>query len=230
MEQANAVDSTGNGNDGTGGTADASGKLGGAQEFGGTQHTTIPNSATVGPGSEITVSAWFNGDTFSNRANPGIFAKKSSWGGVWVQNNSKIWGRVYQSNGTAASFAAAYTITTGAWHYTNLVANATDGLAKQYVDTALAGSVSYNGTLKVGTDAFTLGYQSGEIIDGRIDEVRLSSVARSTDWIAGEYANQNDPGTFYSVGTQEEDGSEIAAPRTLRRGRGVRLNGGVRLH
>ena len=41
----------------------------------------------------------------------------------------------------------------------------------------------------------------GEFI-GFLDEVRLSSVARSVDWIATEYANQNAPGTWINTGSQ----------------------------
>jgi uncharacterized repeat protein (TIGR01451 family) len=36
--------------------------------------------------------------------------------------------------------------------------------------------------------------------EGDIDEARISRVARSDNWIATEYANQNSPGTFYAVG------------------------------
>ncbi|GAG94589.1 unnamed protein product, partial [marine sediment metagenome] len=38
---------------------------------------------------------------------------------------------------------------------------------------------------------------------GTTDEYRISNIARSADWIATEYANQNTPGTFLSVGPQE---------------------------
>ncbi len=43
-------------------------------------------------------------------------------------------------------------------------------------------------------------------MDGRIDEIRISSIARSADWIAAEYENQNSPGSFYSVGAEESRG------------------------
>ena len=39
---------------------------------------------------------------------------------------------------------------------------------------------------------------------GPMDEVRISKAARSAAWIATEYENQNDPGTFYAVGEEEE--------------------------
>ena len=38
---------------------------------------------------------------------------------------------------------------------------------------------------------------------GGLDEVRLRAAALSDDWITSEQANQNDPSTFYSVGSQQ---------------------------
>ncbi len=38
--------------------------------------------------------------------------------------------------------------------------------------------------------------------DGVIDEVRISSVARSDNWLNTEYNNQSDPGTFYTLGPE----------------------------
>jgi uncharacterized protein (DUF2236 family) len=34
---------------------------------------------------------------------------------------------------------------------------------------------------------------------GMLDEVHISNVARSADWIATEYNSQNSPSTFYSI-------------------------------
>ena len=42
-----------------------------------------------------------------------------------------------------------------------------------------------------------------EFFAGEIDEVRVSDTNRSLIWIQTSYANQNSPGTFYSVGGQE---------------------------
>lgn len=38
---------------------------------------------------------------------------------------------------------------------------------------------------------------------GFLDEIRVSNSARSADWIATEYNNQNDPGSFYSLAGEE---------------------------
>jgi hypothetical protein len=39
--------------------------------------------------------------------------------------------------------------------------------------------------------------------NGILDEFRVSTSARSADWILTEYRNQNTPATFYVVGAQE---------------------------
>jgi hypothetical protein len=45
---------------------------------------------------------------------------------------------------------------------------------------------------------------------GNIDEFHFSNSARSADWIAAEYNNQNSPSTFVTVGA--EDTSIVILP------------------
>jgi hypothetical protein len=42
---------------------------------------------------------------------------------------------------------------------------------------------------------------------GTIDEVHISNVVRLQDWLTTEYNNQNSPGTFVSVGSQQTPGT-----------------------
>ena len=46
-------------------------------------------------------------------------------------------------------------------------------------------------------------WSGGNAVDGIIDEVRISNVVRSADWIATEYNNQSDPANFHSVCAKE---------------------------
>ena len=39
--------------------------------------------------------------------------------------------------------------------------------------------------------------------NGALDEVRISDVERSAEWVSTEYNNQSNPACFYSVGTLE---------------------------
>lgn len=47
----------------------------------------------------------------------------------------------------------------------------------------------------------TYGTNTG--LEGSIDELRIATVVRSPGWIATEYANQNAPSSFYTVGAEE---------------------------
>ena len=42
-------------------------------------------------------------------------------------------------------------------------------------------------------------------IDGTLDEVRISGVARSLGWINTSFMNQDDPSSFYSIGSEERE-------------------------
>ncbi|MFX1411676.1 MAG: hypothetical protein ACFFA6_15100, partial [Promethearchaeota archaeon] len=58
-------------------------------------------------------------------------------------------------------------------------------------------------TSGVTASALDIARISSNYFDGIIDEVRLSNVVRSAFWIATEYNNQEDPGSFFSVGGEE---------------------------
>jgi Concanavalin A-like lectin/glucanases superfamily/Domain of unknown function (DUF2341) len=58
-----------------------------------------------------------------------------------------------------------------------------------------------NTVLKVGCDTNTSGGPSDQF-PGEVDEVRISSMPRSSDWVAAEHANQNDPLAGITVGPE----------------------------
>ena len=57
-------------------------------------------------------------------------------------------------------------------------------------------------TSGVSTSALDIARNSSGYYDGAIDEFRLSNMVRSEYWIATEYNNQKEPGSFYSVGAE----------------------------
>jgi hypothetical protein len=66
-----------------------------------------------------------------------------------------------------------------------------------------------------GADTLTVSCIGGtseetRMVDGVMDEVRISNTTRSVDWIATEYNNQYDPSSFYTVGS--EDVLDITPP------------------
>src|SRR5579862_1570416 len=60
-----------------------------------------------------------------------------------------------------------------------------------------------NGNWGIGTLASNDGSYA---LYGDLQEVRASSTNRSAGWIGTEYSNQNSPGTFYSLGTEQSGG------------------------
>ena len=56
-----------------------------------------------------------------------------------------------------------------------------------------------------GGDGVNIGRLNGSsgYFDGLIDELRISRIVRSADWIATSYNTMNDPATFMTIGPQE---------------------------
>jgi len=70
---------------------------------------------------------------------------------------------------------------------------------------------THNGTnanFAISRNCFTC--SSGEFFNGTIDEVKISNTARSADWIATEFNNQNSPSTFYT-GSAEMTATNLCA-------------------
>lgn len=106
--------------------------------------------------------------------------------------------------GTDLQTTSSYVSTT--WDLMTLTWNGSqvvyyrDGVAIKTVNTAGVG-VANTGPLDIGRRRVTT--SDGRQYKGYIDEVRVSSVHRTAGWIATEFNNQDAPGTFISVGTEE---------------------------
>jgi hypothetical protein len=71
------------------------------------------------------------------------------------------------------------------------------------------GPTLYTGLTTVGNIYVSAWDGTAEWFDGTVDEVRISDIARSADWIITEYRNQSDPGNFYTVTSCFEQTSEV---------------------
>ena len=76
-----------------------------------------------------------------------------------------------------------------------------------YRNGVLEGTTTLNGTTLFTTptvDEPTIGNTStlNRGFDGQIQETRVSKIARSADWIATQYTNQDDPTSFYTAGPE----------------------------
>src|SRR5260370_31555489 len=92
---------------------------------------------------------------------------------------------------------------------------ANNGLEYLYVNGLAEGTPAPVGTLWTGGNQWKIGQYdapTNAYFDGTMDEVEISTVARSADWIAAQFNNQSSPQTFYSVLPQNLVSVTIAPP------------------
>jgi hypothetical protein len=204
------LDSTANDNDGAKTAAnepiEAAGKIGKGQDF------IIDDKIDLGSDASLdtyrTMGAWFNADswdtTTTDHANP--IVEHYDWGthSGWVlggrrggQFGALLMSRTLQPlDGDRYAAILATDISTGAWHQ---AVGVVDGnTLRFYLDGTQVASVDITGWSLADVSALNAsvgnlgvanpGYSD---FDGKIDEVRISSVARTAAWIAYEYANMN---------------------------------------
>ena len=74
-------------------------------------------------------------------------------------------------------------ITTKSWHHIAGTYDAKSGQAKVYLDGKLDRKGKLGGTITANNDVLWLGWGAGPFLDGRMDKVRISNVARTGDEI-----------------------------------------------
>lgn len=171
---------------------------------------SMPNGSALRPTGAMTTSAWIKINSYSGSGR--IFSKQGgttarAWNfGLESTDNSISFG-VASNSSTMISASSTAHPSTGTWVYAVGVYEPSTAL-RVYVD----GSESGTNTTSIPASQFSnngfgprIGMSVNNVGDfnGQIDEVRLSTVARSSGWIATEYANQNTPSSFYSVGSQQ---------------------------
>lgn len=180
------------------------------------------DSASLSVTGTLTASIWFRMANNPPAAREGLLCKWANYSGYSNmrsyclgvdQSTGRVSGLV-SINGQYADSASSSLVTgstdraNGAWRHAVMVFNPStsmvlyiDGQVEATRATGIMAAI-YDGTAK-----FWLGSQNTEETyynaEATIDEARISSVARSADWILAEYNNQNDPGSFYSVGAEE---------------------------
>lgn len=98
------------------------------------------------------------------------------------------------------------------WHHFVLTYDAdlaANPRLKLYVDGVLTASNNADGNiLSDNTNPLYIGRRlDNRRYRGVLDELRISNVARTDGWIITEYNNQNDPGSFYALGTEDYNGN-----------------------
>ena len=203
------MDSTSYGNHGTSaGTMTTSdqvaGKIDGSLDFDGSNDlVNCGQDASLNLRSAVTMEAWINASVYNAQFND-LMSKLNY--DTYI-SKGKLCAYFITNAGTYdACPAGGQTMVVGTWYHVAVTYNA--GSIITYINGAQDGTASKGATINDDSGYnFNIGYHdaaNGLYWQGRADEARLSSVARSADWIRTEYNNQNSPSTFHYVMVQEQ--------------------------
>jgi len=214
-------------------TQGTAGKIGnGATYNGSSSLATVGNLALFNP-TLITASAWINASSYPNTYN--YVLSKDQTSDPYVGYDFRVDGghlNFYISTGGVGSYKAASATqpSTGSWHH---VVGTYDGSnIKLFLDGSQVSSVAESGNMNSANGPLVFGNDGafgGGSWNGSIDEVRISSIARSADWVSAEYQNQNSPSTFYSLGSATQGTFTVSitglSPSTANLGDSVVIQG-----
>ena len=220
--------------DGTQGVS--SGKIGYAQQFDGTNDKIVVNATdNLDPSGSVWLTGWFYLPSTHSSASATtklIMSKMLSEdvdmhlalvGTDYVQGTAPAGSMVFKVETTAGSMYkwtqrvswstgwyqfAVYLDATN-WANNKIYINGADNTNAGSSGGGTTGDLSYNADWGIGGGSMdTYNIASGAAyLNGRLDEVRISSGSRSIGYIRTEYANQNNPGAFISVGSENSRSS-----------------------
>ncbi|MFC2000998.1 LamG domain-containing protein, partial [Chloroflexota bacterium] len=164
-------------------------------------------------GNQITLSAWVK-STADQNDDAGIVIKNV--GSIYnynlnVQSNERGNFRVTTPS-KETYITGATDLQQDQWYFLYGIYNG--ATAKVYLNSIEDGSDTNSGNILSTTEPVLIGRRAigdNRFFEGTIDEVRISSTARSTDWMTTEYNNQQYPDKavhgndgFFTLGSEEE--------------------------
>jgi RHS repeat-associated protein len=228
------TDSTSNGytltnNNGTAATA---GKVDGAASFNGSNNYLSNSSLSISSGSSITISFWNYvtssqlqsacAFTIGAADNPNRIVASAPW-----SDGTLYWD--YGSWANGGRLSTSYSSYLGSWTHVVLEYNASNTTHYIYLNGSLATSSVNSNAPQALQSGIDIGAWPSYYHHGNMDEFRVSTIARSADWIATEYSNQNSPSTFYSVGSAAQGTMTLSitqlSPSTANLGDSVLMQG-----
>ncbi len=158
-----------------------------------------------GTSRKVTMSAWVKATSFPNAYN--LACGKDNGTFFWVimvKSTGKLACYITPSTGGNINYdgTGSHTLSASTWYYLTLVYSSTVGLIG-YVNASSDGTGAANGFLQDPNSPFVAGVDlafAGRNWNGVLDEIRISSIIRSADWITTEYNNQKPSSTFLSFG------------------------------
>lgn len=187
------------------------GQCGDAIDFDGTNDFIDLGDVLIDGLTQITVEAWINSTSLPTNASPS--GHNANEGAIVHKNGASDDNLGITVTSTATAFyiddggnntPTAAPPPIGNWmHVVGTWNNSIMSIYQNGVSTATLGSVT--GTFVNNNNSLRFGGVHGgaggnpHSFNGIIDEIRISNISRSADWIATGFNNQNSPATFYNV-------------------------------
>ncbi|MEO1022465.1 MAG: DUF2341 domain-containing protein [Bacteroidota bacterium] len=186
-------DATANSNNGTengnSSILSATGQIGNGRDFerGDRHFISVPDDASLDISGDITMSFWVN---LESDEDPDFITKGTNTSYEATSRGNRR-PRFRRNGGNNVNSDTNLPI--GSWSYLTYVRTSTQRLI--YLNGTLDASGNDTGTFSLNNDPLIIS-RNNDAIDGVMDEVRISDIARSADWIATEFSNQDDPASF----------------------------------
>jgi hypothetical protein len=215
-----AADATGVFNGTVNGAAATTGAIDGGASFGGSQNITMgsltqADSLTAGAVEFYVSSAAYDGGFAAYHSGPSLNNIGASFPAAsngtmdfYVGANTPIYHSTKTDWALNTLYSVAYT-----WDGSNVKIYVNG--APDSTTSSAAGTVS-GSTAPVCLGSYCFGPSgatTGGFLTGKLDEVRISSVARSADYFTARWNNESSPSTFYAIGPQTAVGGATAAHR-----------------
>lgn len=196
------IDSTKYARNGTvsGSPATITGKIDGAIDYDGSgAYYTIGNIYGADK-SEFTWEIWFNPDTITS--DDGIVGNVGAVVPCFAVYNSR-WYIQTPIGGTTYTNTSRL-LTVGNWQFATISYTDGDDTLRYYYNGQRHSTLLTDGGLAYMNFNLRIGRYSGttHCFDGKIDELRLSDIQRSANWISTEFNNQNNPSGFMIFGPE----------------------------
>jgi RHS repeat-associated protein len=218
-----ANDSTANANNGiASGVEASSGQIDGAASFNGTNASiNVGSGSSLNLTSELTLSLWMNMNSWGSGWDA-IVSKpyySDQWTSPWQQfklSRSGTSGNLQWGTNTG-DIVSNTVISPSTWYNVVVTVSPSGGNNQQiFINGVLDNENSVPIPIgSVDTTPVYFGmsspFSSDSLFNGTLDEIEISNIARSPDWIATEYGNQNLPSKFFTLSSEATTGIAPAA-------------------
>jgi uncharacterized repeat protein (TIGR01451 family) len=162
---------------------------------------------SLNPVDAITLEAWAQLDVLTTGNDDRLVSRDVSYGLNFAQLNPQDRPRfkLFDTSGVEHNANIRSALNTGEWYY--LVGTWVSPTMEFYLNGVMTATAVFTGSINSTANPTLIGAQAP---DGRIDEVRISDIARSGEWIQTSYNNQSDPSAFFVLGPEQQPGVAIA--------------------